>query len=125
MPTASKVLVRKGESALDRLATAAAISSATEEEVEEGTHDMSGNSNSKSKQYPNTLQGRIQELEDVREKYGPSLKGMIKGKRKNRFRGFCRDLRQSRKNPHNPKYQLSESDISQLDSFGFGSNILD
>ena len=71
----------------------------------------------KPKQYPNT-QGRIQELKDVRGKYGPSLKGMNE-KRKNSISKFCSDLRQSRKNPENPKYQLSESDVSELDSFGF------
>jgi len=80
----------------------------------------------KPKQYPNTLQGRIEELKDVREKYGPLLNGtnrngipLLGKKRKKVISKFCSDLRQSRKNPDNPKYQLSESDISELTSFGF------
>lgn len=72
----------------------------------------------KAKQYPNTLQGRIQELKDRREKHGPSFDGMNE-KRKGKVIRFCRDLRQSRKSLDNPKYQLSESDISELTSFGF------
>ena len=72
----------------------------------------------KPKQYPNTLQGRIQELKDCREKYGPALKG-FSGRRKNTISKFCGELRQSRKNPENPRYQLSERDISELTSFGF------
>ena len=73
---------------------------------------------SKPKQYPNTLQGRIQELKDCHEKHGPSLNGMKKKGKSNLLR-FCRDLRQSRENPGNPKYQLSERDIAELNSIGF------
>ena len=50
MPTASKVLVRKGESALGSTsaiaaATSSAIETSSSLKTEEGTHDMSGNSN--------------------------------------------------------------------------------
>ena len=72
----------------------------------------------KPKQYPNTLQGRIRELKDCQEKYGPSLNGMKK-KGKGTILRFCRDIRMSQKNPDKPKYQLSENDIAELNSFGF------
>ena len=71
----------------------------------------------KTKKRSNTLQDLIQELKESREKYGPNV--FANGKRKGDLIRFCGDLRQSRKNPDNPKYQLGERDISELNSIGF------
>ena len=65
-----------------------------------------------TKKRSNALQDLIQELKESREKYGPNV--FANGKRKGDLIRFCRDLRQSMKNPVNPKYQLSERDISEL-----------
>ena len=66
-----------------------------------------------------TLQDRIQELKSYRKKWGPSLYCESQRRVNKPLLQFSNDLRQSRRNPNKPKYQLSESDISELNSIGF------